>query len=103
VAEAEGRLEAAAEAYTRVADGWEAFGHVLARAQNLLGAGRTRAALGRVDEARAALDEAAATFRGLRATPLAEEAERLRTGLGNDGHVDPTVGAAEPAPAEADA
>jgi tetratricopeptide (TPR) repeat protein len=104
VAEAEGRAADAARAYAEVADGWGAFGHVLAQAQNLLGAGRTSATLGRASEARAALEGAATMFRRLEATPLAEEAGRLLAELPQTPDVasaDPV--AAEPAPAEADA
>ena len=77
VAEAEGRAAEAAQAYAEVADGWGAFGHLLAQAQNLLAAGRTLATIGEPDDARSALTEATGLFRRLRAAPLTEEAEHL--------------------------
>jgi tetratricopeptide (TPR) repeat protein len=69
LAEAEGRLDAAAALYDQAAEQWTAYGHLPERGHALLGAGRCLADLGRPG-AYERLAEARAVFADLRAPPL---------------------------------
>ena len=69
LAEAEGRLDAAAALYDQAAEQWTAYGHLPERGYALLAAGRCLADLGRPG-ARERLAEARAVFADLGARPL---------------------------------
>jgi class 3 adenylate cyclase/tetratricopeptide (TPR) repeat protein len=75
IAEAEGRLEAAAELFDAAAARWEEFGQVLDRGYALFGAGRCMARLGMADDARSRLLAAREIFARLGAAPLSADIE----------------------------
>ena len=77
LAEAQGHLAVAVEAYADVAARWEQFGMISERAFALLGLGRCLVRLGRYGEAAAPIVTARAIFTSLRADPHLAEAEAL--------------------------
>ncbi|HEX6844769.1 MAG TPA: hypothetical protein VF235_06595, partial [Actinomycetota bacterium] len=77
LSEAEGDHGVAADAYADLSAAWEAFGFPLEVGQCLLGRARCLHALGRDDEAAAALSGARARFAALEAAPSLREADEL--------------------------
>jgi class 3 adenylate cyclase/tetratricopeptide (TPR) repeat protein len=75
IAEAEGKLEAAAELFDQAAARWEEFGQVLDRGYALFGAGRCMARLGMTDDARGRFLAARELFDRLVAAPLSAEVD----------------------------
>ena len=67
--------------YEDAAVRWERWGHALERAHALFGAGRCLAGLGRLQEARARFEAAAAAFARLGAEPALAE---VRSAMGPD-------------------
>jgi class 3 adenylate cyclase/tetratricopeptide (TPR) repeat protein len=65
IAEARGETEQALRSYRQAAQEWERWGNALERAHALFGQGRCLSALGRMEEARAALTAAGSAFGGL--------------------------------------
>ena len=80
--EARGALDTAVDLYREAARLWREFEHVPEEAQAWLGLGRCNAALGRPEEARPALEEAAAILGRLGARPLLAECERVLAAIG---------------------
>jgi tetratricopeptide (TPR) repeat protein len=70
-----GELERAAEQYADAAERWGEFGFVLERGHALFGAGRSLLGLGRRREAVVKLEEAREIFAWLQARPLVTEAD----------------------------
>jgi class 3 adenylate cyclase/tetratricopeptide (TPR) repeat protein len=70
-----GELERAAEQYAEAAERWGEFGFVLERGHALFGAGRSLLGLGRRREAVVKLEEAREIFAWLQARPLVTEAD----------------------------
>src|SRR5439155_5700253 len=70
LAEADGRLEGAAEGYREAADAWEGGGFVFEQANALLAAGRCRLLLGNAGEASRELSSARELLAALQAAPL---------------------------------
>jgi class 3 adenylate cyclase/tetratricopeptide (TPR) repeat protein len=77
LAEAQGRLEEAAELFADASQRWAEYGLPLERGQALLGAGRCLLALGRHEEAAATLAHSRDVFRLLGARPLVAEVDAL--------------------------
>jgi len=75
LAEERGELERAAEQYAEAAERWGEFGFVLERGHALVGAGRSLLGLGRRREAVVKLEEAREIFAWLQARPLVTEAD----------------------------
>jgi tetratricopeptide (TPR) repeat protein len=72
-AEARGATEEALDGHARAAQEWARWGNALERAHALFGVGRCLARLGRPEEARPVLEEAAAGFAALGAEPVLAE------------------------------
>jgi tetratricopeptide (TPR) repeat protein len=81
LAEAEGDLPKAADAYREAADGWRRYGMPLELGRLLLGLARCERGLRHPDEAAAAAREAADVLGALEATPLVAEATALLDAL----------------------
>ena len=75
--EGKGEVESAAALYDDAAARWAQFGHVLERAQALLGAGRCLIEMGRTGDAGRRLREARELFVSLDARPLIDETDQL--------------------------
>jgi class 3 adenylate cyclase/tetratricopeptide (TPR) repeat protein len=73
IAEARGDSEQALASYERVAPEWARWGNASELAHTMFGAGRCLSRLGRPEEARAALEEAAGGFAALGAEPILVE------------------------------
>jgi hypothetical protein len=77
LAEARGDHADAAAGYADVAHGWLMYGSIPERADALLGRGRCQLALGEVDEARLALEDARVHLEELGAAPALAEVDEL--------------------------
>ena len=82
LSEARGDLETAVQQYQEVADGWQGFGHVLEEGMARYGLGRSLAALGRTDEAGAALADARRLFERLGARPMIDKIDEVEQASG---------------------
>jgi class 3 adenylate cyclase/tetratricopeptide (TPR) repeat protein len=78
-AEASGASDEALALYEQAGTGWDEYGFVLGRGEALHGAGRCLLALGRTQQATAALREARATFAQLGARPAVERVDETLT------------------------
>jgi tetratricopeptide (TPR) repeat protein len=77
VAEAHGRVEDALVHHRAAAEGWASYGFPFEHAHASMGAARCLVRLGRPDEAASPADDAAGTFEGLGAMPLAGRARAI--------------------------